>query len=359
MKTRHPLKKAIKLHMFEGEIPVVEKFRLLKEMGFDGVEPRSPSEQYSKQELLDAQEKTGLPIHGVVAGWKSFGHPDPDVRAEKRRELKAALRQADTFGASTVLLVPAIVNKKIRYDKAYSRSQEEISKVLPFARELGVKIALENVSNHFLYSPLEVARYIDEFDSPWIGAYFDVGNIVAVTNGWPEQWVRILGSRLLKLDIKEFTRGSYAEPGKRVKLGEGGTWTGRRFVRPFVKSGIRVGQLQRCREEIASGFARSVIEWIRFCRFKRDPLIIGGKSSRTTGHTQSATENITTLRRFAAFDSRSHAHSTRQNSGDPSQPRLNDSEEGATEESLQLSQEAIRNVADFGAVCAALKGILH
>lgn len=218
----HHLKKAVKLHMFEEEIPVVEKFRLLKEMGFDGVEPRSPSEQYSEQELLDAQEQTGLPIHGVVAGWKSFGHPDPEVRAEKRRELEAALRQADTFGASTVLLVPAIVNEEIPYDKAYSRSQEEIGKVLPLARELGVKIALENVSNHFLYSPLEFARYIDEFDSPWIGAYFDVGNIVAVTNDWPEQWVRILGSRLLKLDIKEFTRGSYAEPGKRVKLGEGG-----------------------------------------------------------------------------------------------------------------------------------------
>lgn len=216
------LKKAIKLHMFEEEIPVVEKFRLLKEMGFDGVEPRSPSEQYSEDELLEAQEKSGLPIHGVVAGWKSFGHPDPGVRAEHRRELETALRQADTFGASTVLLVPAIVNKEIPYDKAYHRSQGEIRKVLPLARDLEVKIALENVSNHFLYSPLEFARYIDEFYSSWVGAYFDVGNIVGVTNDWPEQWVRILGSRLLKLDIKEFTRGSYSDPGERVKLGDGG-----------------------------------------------------------------------------------------------------------------------------------------
>jgi hexulose-6-phosphate isomerase len=91
------------------------------------------------------------------------------------------------------------------------------------AEELGVKIAVENVWNNFLLSPLEMARYLDEFESPWIGAYFDVGNIV--NYGWPEQWIRILGERVLKLDIKEFSRKKRDEEGLwagfEVEIGEG------------------------------------------------------------------------------------------------------------------------------------------
>ena len=221
-----PFKKAVKFGMIEEEgLSVREKFELLQQLGYDGVELSSPND-LSRDEVLEARDATGLPIHGVVDSvhWdKPFSHPDPDVRAEGREGLKTALADAQAYGASTVLLVPAVVNEEISYADAYSRSQEEIRQVLPLAEEHGVRIALENVWNGFLLSPLEFARYIDEFESEWIGAYFDVGNIIHY--GWPEQWVRVLGERILKLDIKDYSRekghqeGAFA--GFRVGIGEG------------------------------------------------------------------------------------------------------------------------------------------
>ena len=115
--------------------------------------------------------------------------------------MKQTLRDAKRYGATSVLLVPAVVNQDVSYNDAYTRSQAEIRKAIPLAEELGVKIAIENVWNHFLLSPLEAARYVDEFNSPAVGWHFDVGNVI--TYGWPEQWIRILGKRIQKLHIKE------------------------------------------------------------------------------------------------------------------------------------------------------------
>ncbi len=219
------LKRAVKYGMIDEPIPMVDKFRLLKELGFDGVEMDSPN-AFDTAEVIAARDGAGLPIHGVVDSvhWqKTLGDPDPAVRAEGVAGLETALRDANAYGASTVLLVPAVVNENISYADAYSRSQAEVRKVLPLASELGVKVAFENVWNRFLLSPLEFARYIDEFESEMVGAYFDVGNIV--NYGWPEHWIRTLGPRILKLDIKEYSRskrdkeGPYA--GFQVELGEG------------------------------------------------------------------------------------------------------------------------------------------
>jgi hexulose-6-phosphate isomerase len=119
--------------------------------------------------------------------------------------LETALRDCKALGGTSVLLVPAVVDKLVSYDDAYHRSQEGIRKCIPLARELGVKIAVENVWNSFLLSPLEAARYIDEFEAPdAVGWHFDIGNVINI--GWPEQWIRILGKRILKLHIKEYSR---------------------------------------------------------------------------------------------------------------------------------------------------------
>lgn len=200
------LKKAVKFGMIKIDGSVREKFALLKQLGFDGVELDSPS-GLDKQEVMDARDETGLPIHGVVDSvhWsKTLSDPDSAVRAEGLKGLETALRECKMYGGSTALLVPAVVNKGVSYDDAYRRSQDEVRKVLPLAHELGIKIAIENVWNQFLLSPLEAARYVDEFESDHIGWYFDVGNIV--NYGWPEQWIRILGPRILKVDVKEFSR---------------------------------------------------------------------------------------------------------------------------------------------------------
>lgn len=92
--------------------------------------------------------------------------------------METSLRNAQELGASTVLLVPAVVTPETSYRDAYERSRIHINELLPLAKELNVIIAIENVWNKFLLSPLEFARYVDDFKSPFLRAYFDVGNIV-------------------------------------------------------------------------------------------------------------------------------------------------------------------------------------
>ena len=183
---------------------VLEKMKAVKAAGFEGVEMNSHMDH---DEVVRARDEAGLIIPSVCGAhhWdKPLSHPDPKVREEGLEALKQTLRDAKRYGASSVLLVPAVVNKEVSYRDAYTRSQAEIRKAVPLAEELGVKIAIENVWNQFLLSPLEAARYVDEFNSPAVGWHFDVGNII--NYGWPEQWVRILGKRIQKLHIKEFSR---------------------------------------------------------------------------------------------------------------------------------------------------------
>jgi hexulose-6-phosphate isomerase len=190
--------------MVKGDSSLAEKFKMLKAIGFEGIDIDSPQKL---DDVLKARDESGLIVHGVVdyVHWgQSLSDPNPDVRAQGLATLQQCLKDAKAYGGTSVLLVPAVVKKDVSYDDAYTRSQAEIRKALPLAAELQVKILFENVWNNFLLSPLETARYIDEFDSPWVGAYFDVGNVVRY--GWPEHWIRILGKRIGKLDIKEYDR---------------------------------------------------------------------------------------------------------------------------------------------------------
>jgi L-ribulose-5-phosphate 3-epimerase len=219
------LKKSLKFGMVKEDLSVMEKFKLLKELGFDGVELDSPN-KLDKSEILAARDATGLHIPGTVNSlhWKyPLSDPDPAVRAQCVESMKSALKDTKEYGGNTMLLVPGVVNEKVSYADAYHRSQDEIRKIIPIAEETGVKIAIENVWNNFLISPMEAARYIDEFESDMIGWYFDVGNVVRY--GWPEQWITILKHRIIKLDIKEYSRKKQRDEGIwagfDVKLGEG------------------------------------------------------------------------------------------------------------------------------------------
>jgi hexulose-6-phosphate isomerase len=102
-----------------------------------------------------------------------------------------------------VLLVPAVVNPETGYRDAMERSQRNIRRLLPLARELNVIIGLENVWNKFLLSPVEFAAYVDSFKSPYVRAYFDVGNIGLY--GYPQDWIRTLGKRIVKIHLKDFS----------------------------------------------------------------------------------------------------------------------------------------------------------
>ncbi|MDF9796797.1 L-ribulose-5-phosphate 3-epimerase [Catalinimonas alkaloidigena] len=200
------IKKSLKYSMVDVKMPIVDQFKMLRDIGFDGVEMDSPSE-LKVDDVLKAKEQSGLEIPGVINSmhWKApLSDPDPEVRAKCRKATETALKDCKAYGGTTVLLVPGVVNQQVSYRDAYQRSQEEIKKIIPVAEETGVKIAFENVWNNFLLSPLEAARYVDEFDSDMVGWYFDVGNIVRY--GWPEHWIEALGNRILKLDIKEYSR---------------------------------------------------------------------------------------------------------------------------------------------------------
>lgn len=206
-------KKSLKFGMIKEDLSLVDKFKLLLELGFDGVELDSPND-LEEREILKARDKSGIIIPGVVNSlhWKSpLSDPDPAVRKITTDSMIKALHKCKLYGGSTVLLVPAVVNEQVSYGDAWTRSVAEINKILPEAHKTGIKIAIENVWNNFLLSPLEAAQYIDQFDSDHIGWYMDIGNVVRYA--WPEHWIKALGSRILKVDIKEYSRKKQQEEG--------------------------------------------------------------------------------------------------------------------------------------------------
>ncbi|MBL8763648.1 MAG: sugar phosphate isomerase/epimerase [Phycisphaerae bacterium] len=207
------IKKAAMIGMVGVGSTVLDKFKALKDAGFEGVEMDSPHDLNSA-DVLRASEETGIRVHGVVDSvhWNApLSDPSAEVRAKGLAALETALQDCKRWGGVSVLLVPAVVNKRVSYAEAYERSQAEIRKALPLAEKLGITIAIENVWNGFLLSPLEAARYVDEFKSPWVAWHFDVGNVINF--GWPEQWIRTLGKRIVKLHIKEYSRKKRDELG--------------------------------------------------------------------------------------------------------------------------------------------------
>jgi L-ribulose-5-phosphate 3-epimerase len=193
------------------KLSLLARFQLLRDARFDGVEVGSAMNQ---TEVLAARDQTGLAIPSVVISthWaKPLSDRNPAAREIGLEGLKQGLRDAKAYGASSVLLVPAVVTKEVSYADAYTRSVAEITKAVPLAESLGVVIAIENVWNRFLLSPLEAVNYVDSFKSPMVRWHFDAGNVA--NTGWPEHWVRTLGSRIVKVHVKEFSRKARDEKG--------------------------------------------------------------------------------------------------------------------------------------------------
>lgn len=199
-----PWRKAFMLGVSSG--PILPHFQRLREAGFEGVELLSPND-LDRDEVLKARDKTGIIIHGV-SGSKHWGStlsdPDPAVRKVGMDAIRQELEDVKSYGGTTVLVVPAVVTPKVSYREAWDRSTAAIKELIPDAEKHGIKLAIEEVWNRFLLSPVEFVRYIDQFDSPWVGAYFDVGNVVEF--GYPQEWIRELGKRILKVHIKEYKK---------------------------------------------------------------------------------------------------------------------------------------------------------
>jgi hexulose-6-phosphate isomerase len=205
----------------EGSI--LDKCKAIKEAGYNGIEPNS---HMDRNEVLAAMKSTGLIASSVCCSthWENpLSHPDASVRRKGIDGMIVALEDAKAYGTDAVLLVPGTVNETVSYDECWNRSVEGVRQLLPVAEKLNVKICIENVWNNFLLSPMEACKYVDQFNSDYVRFYFDCGNILVY--GWPEQWIRILGKRIGRIHIKEFSKQVADKQGRwsgfNVKLTEG------------------------------------------------------------------------------------------------------------------------------------------
>ena len=204
--SRLPIRKAVEFSMLPKELPVLDRFQIAREAGFEEIECPTTPEAAQAEEILAASRKSGLRIHSVMNAehWRSpLSSADPAVLEKSLDGMRTSLQNARLWGADTVLLVPAVVNPETSYSQAWQRSQAQIRKLIPLASALKVIIGIEEVWNKFLLSPLEFARYVDEFASPWIRAYFDIGNVAI--NAYPQDWIRTLGKRIVKVHVKDFS----------------------------------------------------------------------------------------------------------------------------------------------------------
>lgn len=210
--------------MFEGgleaTLPVAEAMAQARELGFDAIELCIGSQGVLTHETTEAQcdrivakaKELGIEIAGVASGesWGSSpSDDDPAVRTWIVDFTKKALQVTKWLGTDAYLFVPGAVDvfflgnsPVVPYDVCYDRARDVVSQLVPVAENLGVTLAIENVWNKFLLSPLEMRDFIDSFRSTAVGSYFDVGNVLLT--GYPDQWIRILGKRITRVHVKDF-----------------------------------------------------------------------------------------------------------------------------------------------------------
>ncbi len=216
------MKKGISIWSFAGA-DIRENLKLARDAGFDGVElALNETGEFSldstKEEILAIKEygeNLGLEFYSVASGlyWTyNYTSANPDNVNKAKEITKKQLEVASWLGCDTILVVPGAVEvafdrgEVVEYDVAYERALSALRELAPYAEKLGVSIGVENVWNEFLLSPLEMARFIDEVGSDFVGSYFDVGNVLYI--GHPEHWVKILGKRIKKVHFKDYRRAA-------------------------------------------------------------------------------------------------------------------------------------------------------
>ena len=197
------LHKAIMYSTIGVKGTVLEKFRAMKDAGFEGVEPMGGMD---RDEVLAAFKATGLHAASVCCHthWvKPLSAPDEATRKIGLEGLLLSLRDAHAYGAASVLLVPGVARNGVTYQQCFERSIVEIKKAIPVAKETGVRISIENVGNNFIMSPEQAVEYLDAINSEWVGWHFDIGNAGRV--GPAERWIQVIGKRILRLHIKDYS----------------------------------------------------------------------------------------------------------------------------------------------------------
>lgn len=213
------MKKSINFWSFVGK-DIYEAMELAKKAGFEGIElaimaegdltPESTDEQLAR--IKEKADSLGIKIPSLASGlcWgASLTSDDPAEREEAHRIIVSQLRAAKALGADTILVIPGSVSVEfvperpiVSYDVCWDRALAAMKRLAPIAEEYGVHIGIENVWNKFLLSPLEMRNFVDAVGSEYVGVYLDTGNVVY--SGYPEQWIRILGSRIKKVHFKDY-----------------------------------------------------------------------------------------------------------------------------------------------------------
>ena len=222
---KRALRKAIMYSTIGVKGTVLEKFRAMKAAGFDGVEPMGAM---NRDEVVAALKETGLQAASVCdhIHWvKPLSAPDEATRKIGFDGLVHSLHDAHAYGATSVLLVPGVARNGVTYQQCFERSIVEIKNAIPVARDLGVKIAIENVGNDFIQTPEQAVDYLDAIGSEWVAWHFDIGN-VGRRGPAAEQWIPLLGKRINRIHIKDYSAAPPDAAGKaaaRPKLLDGDT----------------------------------------------------------------------------------------------------------------------------------------
>jgi L-ribulose-5-phosphate 3-epimerase len=216
------MKKSISTWSFPGGFSLADKLRVARDAGFQGFEvdlsddgPLTLSSSAKEIAAVRAQaEQSGLELSGLATGlYWSANAASADAANRSRAEaiLKKQIEVAQALELDAILVVPATVGadfipdcEVVPYDAAWQRATEFVRAALPAAEKARVRICIENVWNKFLLSPLEMRQFIAQFESEWVGAYFDVGN--ALATGYPEHWIQILGKQIGRVHLKDYRR---------------------------------------------------------------------------------------------------------------------------------------------------------
>lgn len=216
------MKKSISIWSFYGDWSLKEKMKLAKDAGFKGIEldvsgdgPITlDSDDAAVAKIGSMADEVGLTLSGLATGMYWEFNPaseNPETRAKAKAVLEKQIRVASQLGIDAVLVVPGAVGadfipgcEELSYDLVWDRATAFVEAALPLAEEHKVDICIENVWNKFLLSPMEMARFIDQFDHGRVGSYFDVGNVLAT--GYPEHWIPILGQRIRRVHVKDYRR---------------------------------------------------------------------------------------------------------------------------------------------------------
>lgn len=226
------MKKSLNAWTVDGSVGFEAMFEQVKAAGFDGIELNVDGEGHSAHSLTMAttdedlaaikalSEKYDLPVVSISSslyGGK-MGSRNAEDREFTKELLKKQLQCAKALGCNGILIVPGGSYPKIPLLEDRKTSIETIVSLkdeITEAGESGIYVGVENVWNGFFASPLDMTTFIDEVNIPNVGAYYDVGNVIAFS--WSERWIEVLGNRIHNIHVKDFKR-----TGDRINAG--GTW---------------------------------------------------------------------------------------------------------------------------------------